>query len=134
MSQTKSSANNEFQEELKLRIMRVLEENPNATQRDIARKLNVSLGGVNYCIKALVDRGWVKLNRFAKSERKMGYAYILTPQGISEKTRITARFLERKMAEYESLQQEIEQLRAEVQSIRSAPDAVEPAAEQGSIK
>jgi len=94
--------------------MRVLEEDPTATQREIAKKLNVSLGGVNYCIKALVDRGLVKLNNFAKSERKMGYAYILTPEGITEKARITARFLQSKMAEYELLRKEIELLKCEM--------------------
>ena len=94
--------------------MRVLEENPEATQREIANELGVSLGGVNYCIKALVDMGWVKLNNFAKSSRKMGYAYILTPDGIAEKANITARFLKRKMAEYERLKNEIDQLKAEV--------------------
>ncbi len=114
MPQPKSSQNNSFQEELRLRVMRVLEEDPTATQREIAKKLNVSLGGVNYCIKALVDRGLVKLNNFAKSERKMGYAYILTPEGITEKARITARFLQSKMAEYELLRKEIELLKCEM--------------------
>ena len=122
MPQTKNSEANAFQEELKLRVMRVIEEKPTATQREIAQELNVSLGGVNYCLKALVDRGLVKLNNFAKSERKMGYAYILTPEGVSEKAKITVRFLKRKMAEYELLQQEIEQLKSEVGEIKNATD------------
>ena len=96
--------------------MRALEENPTATQREIAEQLGVSLGGVNYCIKALVERGLVKLNNFAKSEKKMGYAYILTPEGIAAKTKITAKFLKRKMAEHEQLQKEIEQLQTEMQA------------------
>lgn len=79
--------------------MRALEENPTATQREIAEQLGVSLGGVNYCIKALVERSLVKLNNFAKSEREMGYAYMLTPEGIAAKTKITAKFLKRKMLE-----------------------------------
>mgnify|MGYP000317629544 FL=1 len=114
MPQPKKTQDNAYQEELRLRVMRVLEENPEATQREIASELGVSLGGVNYCIKALVDMGLVKLNNFGKSNRKMGYAYILTPDGIQEKAKITARFLERKMAEYEELQNEIDQLKAEV--------------------
>jgi len=122
MPPTKNSQANASQEELKLRVMRVIEENPTATQREIAQDLNVSLGGVNYCLKALVDRGLVKLSNFAKSERKMGYAYILTPEGVSEKAKITVRFLKRKMAEYELLQQEIEQLKSEVGEIKNATD------------
>lgn len=122
MPPTKNSQDNASQEELKLRVMRVIGENPTATQREIAQELNVSLGGVNYCLKALVDRGLVKLNNFAKSERKMGYAYILTPEGVSEKAKITVRFLKRKMAEYELLQQEIEQLKSEVGEIKNATD------------
>jgi|SaaInl85LU_5_DNA_1037374.scaffolds.fasta_scaffold26659_1 EPS-associated MarR family transcriptional regulator len=124
MPHIKNSQVNASQEELKLRVMRVIEENPTATQREIAQELNVSLGGVNYCLKALVDRGLVKLNNFAKSERKLGYAYILTPEGVSEKAKITVRFLKRKIAEYELLQQEIEQLKSEVGEIKSIRDLV----------
>lgn len=107
---------NTAQEELRLRVMRVLEDNPEASQRDIAKELGVSLGSVNFCVKALVDIGFVKLNNFVKSNKKMGYAYILTPEGISEKAAITARFLKRKMNEYEMLREEIEQLKREVDS------------------
>jgi len=124
MPHIKNSQVNASQEELKLRVMRVIEENPTATQREIAQELNVSLGGVNYCLKALVDRGLVKLNNFAKSERKLGYAYILTPEGVSEKAKITVRFLKWKIAEYELLQQEIEQLKSEVGEIKSIRDLV----------
>lgn len=105
---------NTAQEELRLRVMRVLEDNPEASQRDIAKELGVSLGSVNFCVKALVDIGFVKLNNFVKSNKKLGYAYILTPEGISEKAAITARFLKRKMNEYELLREEIEQLKREV--------------------
>ena len=107
---------NTAQEELRLRVMRVLEDNPEASQRDIAKKLGVSLGSVNFCVKALVDIGFVKLNNFVKSNKKLGYAYILTPEGISEKAAITARFLKRKMNEYEMLREEIEQLKREIEA------------------
>ena len=103
------------QEELKLRVMRVIEENPQASQREIASKLGVSLGGVNYCVKALVDTGLVKLNNFSKSNKKMGYIYMLTPDGISEKAKITSQFLKLKMQEYEQLKKEINQLKAELE-------------------
>jgi len=94
--------------------MRVLEDSPQATQREIANELGVSLGGVNYCMKALVEMGLVKLSNFAKSNKKLGYAYILTPDGVAEKAKITARFLKRKLKEYELLKEEIEQLKREV--------------------
>ena len=118
MPQPKNSEDITFQDELRLRVMRVLEENPEASQRQIASELNVSLGGVNYCLKALVDRGLVKLGNFAKSDRKIGYAYFLTPEGMTEKAKITARFLKRKMAEYELLQKEIDQLQSELKKAR----------------
>ncbi len=105
---------NTAQEELRLRVMHVLEDNPEASQRDIAKELGVSLGSVNFCVKALVDIGFVKLNNFVKSNKKMGYAYILTPEGMGEKAAIIARFLKRKMNEYEMLREEIEQLKREV--------------------
>jgi len=106
----------EHQEELKLRVMRVIQDNPQATQREIAIELGISLGGVNYCIKALVETGLVKLSNFAKSNKKMGYSYILTPDGVSEKAKITARFLKRKLNEYELLKEEIERLKHEVET------------------
>ena len=122
MPQLKNSEAISFQDELRLRVMRVLEESPEASQRQIASELNVSLGGVNYCLKALVDRGLVKLGNFSKSDRKIGYAYFLTPEGMTEKAKITARFLKRKMAEYEQLEIEIDRLRKEVQLARKKND------------
>ena len=94
--------------------MRLLENNPNLSQRELAEALGVSLGATNYCLKALVDKGWVKLENFQRNPNKLGYLYILTPQGLSAKTALTARFLKRKLAEYESLKAEIEALQAEV--------------------
>ena len=117
MPQLKPAQDNAYQEELRLRVMRLLEQNPESTQREIANELGVSLGGVNYCINALMDMGLLKLNSFAESNRKMGYAYNLTPDGISEKAKITAGFLKRKVAEYQQLKAEIDQLKAEVDSV-----------------
>lgn len=101
-------------EETTYRVMQLLQENPDLTQRELAEKLGVSVGGVNYCLKALVDKGWVKMKNFAHSKNKFGYVYVLTPHGLSEKAELTGRFLKRKMAEYEALRGEIEVLKSEV--------------------
>jgi EPS-associated MarR family transcriptional regulator len=104
------------QDELTLRVMRAVEENPNTSQRELAEQLGVSLGGVNYCLKALIDIGWIKVGNFARNQDKRGYAYLLTPKGIAEKAALTARFLRRKIGEYEALKAEIELLRSELAS------------------
>jgi EPS-associated MarR family transcriptional regulator len=101
-------------EERQLDALRLLETNPEMTQRELAKALGVSVGAANYCLKALVDRGWVKLENFQSNPNKMGYLYLLTPMGIAAKTALTARFLKRKLAEYDALKVEIEQLRSEV--------------------
>ncbi|RCX32267.1 MarR family EPS-associated transcriptional regulator [Thioalbus denitrificans] len=106
-------------DEMHLKLLKALENNPTATQRELSRELGVSLGKANYCLKALVDKGAVKANNFKNSKNKLAYAYLLTPSGIEEKTRLTARFLKRKMAEYELLKKEIEQLRQEVATAQS---------------
>ena len=103
------------QEDTAYRVMRLLQDNPDLTQRELAQKLGLSVGGLNYCLKALVDKGWVKVQNFAHSKNKFGYMYVLTPHGIAKKAQITGRFLQRKLLEYESLKSEIESLRAEVQ-------------------
>jgi len=101
------------QEDTAYRVMRLLQDNPDLTQRELAEKLGLSVGGVNYCLKALVDKGWVKVQNFAHSKNKFGYVYVLTPHGIAKKAQLTGKFLQRKLAEYEALQAEIESLRAE---------------------
>ena len=101
-------------EDTHLKLMRLLEQHPNITQRELAEQLGVSLGKTNYCIKALLDKGWVKIQNFQDSKRKLAYAYLLTPQGMIEKSAITVRFLQHKMDEYERLRLEIESLRLEV--------------------
>ena len=101
-------------DEGRLRRMRILVDNPNASQRELAEVLGVSLGKVNYCIKALVGVGCVKTGNFARSRNKAGYAYLLTPKGVAEKAVLTKRFLDYKLKQYATLQAEIEQLRNEV--------------------
>ena len=104
-------------DETRYRLLKYLEANPDASQRALARELDVSLGKVNYCIKALVDRGWVKIQRFRKSNNKLAYVYKITPRGIEAKAEATIRFLNRKLAEYEDLHTEIESLRAEARKL-----------------
>ena len=103
-----------LQDETRLRVLRLLEDNPDLTQRQIAERLGISLGGINYCLKALIEKGWVKAENFAHSRHKLRYVYELTPKGIAAKTRITSSFLKRKLAEYEALQSEIADLRREL--------------------
>ncbi|VVD60317.1 MarR family transcriptional regulator [Pandoraea iniqua] len=94
--------------------MRILSENPDLTQRELAEKLGVSVGGLNYCLKSLMEKGWVKMLNFAHSKNKFGYMYILTPRGIVEKANLTSRFLKRKMEEYDALKMEIDALKSEI--------------------
>ncbi|MDB2434665.1 MarR family EPS-associated transcriptional regulator [Luminiphilus sp.] len=103
-------------DELRLKVLRALEANPELSQRQLAAELGVSLGGVNYALKALVERGFVKADNFRKSGRKLVYLYVLTPRGVIEKASLAAAFLGRKLEEYELLTQEIEALRGEVSS------------------
>ena len=100
----------QIQEDTYFRVMRILQENPDLTQRELAEKLGVSVGGLNYCLKALMDKGWVKMQNFQNSKNKFKYVYLLTPQGIAERVALTSRFLDRKMQEYEALKAEIESL------------------------
>lgn len=103
-----------FQEDTRFRVLRLLQEHPDLTQREIADRLGISLGGVNYCLRALVDKGLVKIHNFRMSKNKMGYVYLLTPRGISTKVDLAEAFLRRKMDEYEALRAEIESLQREV--------------------
>ncbi len=96
------------------KIFKNLEADPNTSQRALSRTLGVSLGKVNYCLKALIAKGWIKAKNFEKSSNKAGYAYILTPTGLETKARVTARFLRHKITEYKKLQIEIDILRQEV--------------------
>ena len=114
-----SSLNTGARDELRLRVLRALEANPELSQRQLAAELGVSLGGVNFALKALVQRGFVKANNFRKSGNKVAYLYVLTPQGVAEKAALATAFLGRKLEEYEVLRQEIEALKGEVGSSES---------------
>lgn len=111
------------QEDVRFRILRLLQDNPHLTQRELAGALGISLGKANFCVKALLDKalldkglldkGLIKLHNFKASRNKLAYSYLLTPAGVTEKAALTARFLGRKMAEYEQLKAEIESLKQE---------------------
>ena len=101
-------------EDTHYRLLRLLEARPELSQRDLARELGTSLGKTNYCLNALIEKGWVKVRNFRNSQNKPGYAYLLTPRGIESKAVIAVQFLRRKMDEYEELKREIELLRHEV--------------------
>lgn len=99
------------------RVLHLLEEEPNLTQRELAEKLGISLGGVNYCLKSLIHIGHIKARNFKKNPDKSVYLYLLTPRGITEKAQLTAGFLKRKMAEYQALKQEIESIQSKVKRV-----------------
>lgn len=99
---------------IRYRLLKLLHEQPHLTQRELAKTMGVSLGKANFCLRALIEVGAVKANNFKNSSDKSGYLYLLTPRGLEEKAKVTRRFLERKLAEYETIQREIDELRGEV--------------------
>lgn len=103
-----------LREDVKFRILRILQCNPEMTQRELAKEVGVSTGGIHYVLNALVEKGMLKLANFTAAEDKRRYAYILTSNGIAERARLTRRFMIRKMAEYEALKAEIEDVGADL--------------------
>lgn len=110
-----TSKRTKLQEDTHFRVLRLLQENPEMSQRELAEAVGVSVGGVHYVLNALINKGLVKLGKFSAAEDKRRYAYILTAKGISEKAAITRRFLARKMEEYEALKAEIDALTSEIE-------------------
>lgn len=106
---------------MQYRLLKFLAEHPHASQRELARELGISLGKTNYCIRALIDKGWVKLRNFKNSDRKSSYAYVLTASGLEEKVNVTLAFLRRKTAEYDDLAHQLEALREEVRAMTETP-------------
>lgn len=102
-------------DEIRYKLLKLLEENPNMSQRELSRALGFSLGKVNYCVKVLVEIGYVKLVNFTRSVNESGYAYVLTPRDLKEKAKVTLRFLEKKQKQYDQLKNEIAQLQQEIQ-------------------
>jgi EPS-associated MarR family transcriptional regulator len=104
-----------LQEDTRFRVLRALQENPRLTQRELSERLGVSLGATNFMLRALMDKGAIKIRNFRGNTRKLSYAYILTPHGLAEKAALTAQFLARKQKEYESLKAEIEAVSKELE-------------------
>jgi EPS-associated MarR family transcriptional regulator len=106
-------------DEIRYKIFKVLQADSQMSQRALAEELGISLGKTNYCLKALISKGLIKMKNFSHSNNKLGYVYQLTPKGLEEKAKVTFRFLKRKIEEYETIQNDIEQLRNEVRKIEN---------------
>ena len=115
-------------DETHYRLLKIIAANPQISQRELAYAMGVSLGKINYCLRAVIERGWIKAKNFTKSQNKRAYAYYLTPKGAAEKAKVTARFLKLKMDEYQDLNVQIEQLKQEVEEMGLA--AAEKAKDQ----
>ena len=126
-----TSRRSRLQEDTYFRVLRILQDRPDVTQREIAQLLGVSTSGLNYCLNALIDKGWVKVHNFSESKNKFGYVYLLTPSGITEKADLTGRFLKRKLLEYEAMKAEIESLRGEGGEVDAGSEA--PASSEVSL-
>ena len=109
-------------EEFHYKLLKILQDKPDLSQRELAREVGLSLGKTNYCLRALIEKGFIKASNFRNSQNKVAYAYLLTPSGIEEKVHATSYFLRRKLAEYGALEKEIEQLRDEVNKSRVQAD------------
>jgi EPS-associated MarR family transcriptional regulator len=101
-------------DETRYRLLKLLERNPQMSQRQLAKSLDISLGKLNYCLKGVMEKGWVKVHNFKNSSNKLAYAYVLTPAGIEARAKVAMQFLKLRLREYEELEQEIEELRREV--------------------
>jgi len=110
----------QLQEDTTYRVLRMLQSNPDMTQREIAQQLGMSTSGLNYCLKALIAKGLVKVQSFSQSKNKFGYIYVLTPAGISQKAQMTAQFLQLKLLEHQQLTQEIQALTKELKEGQAA--------------
>lgn len=105
------------------RLLKLLETHPGLSQRELAKELGVSLGKVNFCLSALIEKGLLKASNFKNSKNKLAYMYLLTPAGVEEKARITIRYLKLKMQEYENLSAEIDELRREAAEVEKREEA-----------
>lgn len=110
---TMTGRQSQRQEDTYFQVMRIIQGESDVSQRELARRVGLSVGGLNYCLRALIERGWVKVQNFSSSRNKLGYVYLLTPSGLSAKAALAQQFLRRKIAEYEALRMEIEAMRGE---------------------
>ena len=107
--------NKPYEQEIRYRLLKILSKDPNITQREMAKRMGISLGKVNYCISELAKKGFIKVSRFKGSRNKIQYIYILTPRGLEEKARVTLSFLRRKISEYEEIRRQIRDIALEVE-------------------
>ncbi len=107
--------NKYYEQEIRYRLLKVLSQNPHLGQRDMAKRMGISLGKVNYCVSGIASKGWIKITRFKSAKNKIPYTYMLTPKGLEEKGRLTLRFLKRKLSEYEEIKNQIRELHCEAQ-------------------
>jgi EPS-associated MarR family transcriptional regulator len=107
-----------YEQEIRYSLLKILARHSNLTQREMARKMEISLGKVNYCLSELAKKGLIKIKSFRDSGNKIRYAYLLTPRGMEEKARLTLGFLRRKMVEYKNMREEIEELAREVEKLK----------------
>lgn len=121
-----SSRQARLQEDTYVRVLRLLQTNPDLTQRELAEQLSLSVGAMNYCLKALMAKGWVKMQNFSDSKNKFGYVYVLTPKGLAEKAVLTRLFLKRKLDEYDTLREEIEMVQRELVAETAPPTEALP--------
>ena len=121
-----TSRQSKLQDDTAFRIMHTLHSNPELSQRELAQRVGISLGGLNYCLNALMDKGFIKLENFQNSRHKLKYMYVLTPSGIAQRLAMTRHFLKRKLEEHEALTAEIAALQQEVNNNPSTPTLTEP--------
>ena len=114
MKKNKKLQKSPMNSDIHFKFLDILEINPDLSQRLLSRELGISLGSINYCIRALIEKGQVKVHNFKNNSSKIGYVYLLTPQGISEKIKMTKQFLRKRINEYEELQSEIERLKQDM--------------------
>jgi len=107
--------NHIYEQEIRYRLLKILAEEPKLGQREMAKKMGISLGKVNFCVSELAAKGWIKITRLKSARKKIPYIYMLTPKGLEEKGKLTVRFLKRKLAEYEEIKKQILELHNEVQ-------------------
>lgn len=108
-------------DELQHKLFKTIAERPCVSQRELSRMLGISLGKANYCLKALIEKGWIKAQNFKNNKNKLSYAYLLTPSGVEEKAKVTIRYLKRKMEEYDQLKAAVEELKKEVETEGTVP-------------
>ena len=107
--------NHAYEEEIRYRLLKILAEEPQLGQREMAKRMGISLGKVNFCVSELAAKGWIKITRLKSARKKIPYIYMLTPKGLEEKGKLTVRFLKRKVSEYEEIKRQIEEIANEAE-------------------